>query len=182
MAIMAWLWAGSVLASPERYRLDGQASRIDFTVLLEDQPISGSMPIIGADVLVDFEDLGASKVSVTMQPARATTTLGFATDVMRQPSMLDTGQHPQAVFRSTNVTPIGNRARLTGDLTLRGVTRSVTLDGAIYRRRGSDPGDLSDLVLIFDGVVDRHAFGVSGFRALVDAQVGLRVLVAIVRE
>lgn len=176
------LVAGGALADPVRYRLDGTASRIEFTFDLEGIPLTGQVPITTAEVLVDFENLAQSSVSVTMHVARATTNIGFATEAMRLPSMLNTGLYPQAMFRSTRITRLGDGARLAGNLMLRGVTRPVVLEGAIFRRRGSDPGDLSDLVLIFEGAVDRHAFGASGYRHLVTETVGLRVLVAIVRE
>lgn len=43
--------------------------------------------------------------------------------------LLDTGRHPTAHFRSTRIDVLdGERARIHGDLTLRGTTREVVLD------------------------------------------------------
>src|SRR5690606_14079471 len=43
--------------------------------------------------------------------------------------LLDSGRHPDAVFRSTRVEALdGARARIHGELTLRGTTREVVLD------------------------------------------------------
>lgn len=181
-AMIFAVFASASMAEPVAYRLDGTASRIEFTFDLEGLPLSGRVPITTADVIVDFDNLAQSRVGVTMHVARATTRFGIATEAMRLPSMLNTAVYPMAQFHSRRVTRLGDGARLEGDLTLRGVTRPVTLEGAIFRRRGSLPGDLSDLVLIFEGTLDRHDFGASGYHHLVAEIVALRVLVAIVRE
>lgn len=50
-------------------------------------------------------------------------------DLANSTNFLDAGQHPAITFVSTSVEPSGERtARVTGDLTLKGVTRPVTLD------------------------------------------------------
>lgn len=43
--------------------------------------------------------------------------------------LLDSGRHPEAVFRSTRIEPLdAMRARIHGELTLRGTTREVVLE------------------------------------------------------
>lgn len=52
--------------------------------------------------------------------------------VLRGPDWLDTANHPEMTFRSISVTRTApNAAQISGELTLRGVTRPVTLD-AVY--------------------------------------------------
>jgi polyisoprenoid-binding protein YceI len=47
----------------------------------------------------------------------------------RNPDFLDVADHPTIVFEGTDATPTGPRTgTITGDLTLRGVTREVTFD------------------------------------------------------
>ena len=178
--VLMVLWAGVLGAEPLPYRLDNSASRIEFTFDLEGIPMTGQVPVTRADVMIDFDDVTQSQVDVTLHVARATARVGFATDAMRGNSILAPGLFPEARFQSRRVTPIGNGARIEGDLTLRGVTRPVILDGAIFRKRGSQPDDLRDLVLIFEGALDRNEFGASGYKHLVAPQVKLRILVAIV--
>jgi polyisoprenoid-binding protein YceI len=58
---------------------------------------------------------------------------------MRARDQLDVARFPTIRFRSTRVAPEGGRLRVTGELTIRGVTRevtfpaTVTLDGAVLR-------------------------------------------------
>lgn len=169
------------MADPVRYVLDAGASQVEFTFDADGLAIRGRVPVRQADVLVDFDDLRRSSVDVRLDVAQATTNVPFATEAMKGASVLAASQHPVARFVSQRVTPQGQGARLEGALTLRGVTRPVTLDGAIFRKRGSAAGDHSSLVLLFEGAVNRHDFGASGFPQLVGDRVALRVLVAIDR-
>ena len=67
--------------------------------------------------------------------------------------------HPEIAFRSTGVRAVDGRFELDGDLTLRGVTRPVTLevevDGA-----GEDPYGGTRLSLVGRGEVNRFDYGV----------------------
>lgn len=64
-------------------------------------------------------------------------------DAQIEKQFLDTVRYPQITFRSTKVEPTGpEAARVTGDLTLHGVTRPVTLEVTYnggYKAGGMDP-------------------------------------------
>jgi len=100
---------------------------------------------------------------------------------IKGPDLLATGQHPYARFVSTRVVPNGNGARITGDLTLKGVTRPITLD-AVFKRRADAPADNSELILEISGEVKRAAFEVVGFPQLVDDTIALRFMVHLIRD
>ncbi|MBU2607162.1 MAG: YceI family protein [Alphaproteobacteria bacterium] len=99
----------------------------------------------------------------------------FATELMG-PDWFDAEAFPQAVFRSTSVAMTGDtKAKVTGDLTLHGVTAPVTLDvtfnGAAYDRlRGADVAGFSAVTTI-----DRTVFGVSKFSGLVTDTVDIEI-------
>ncbi len=58
---------------------------------------------------------------------------------LRSPDFLDAERHPKLTFKSTKLEPLGgNRFRLEGDLTIRGLTRRVALD-ATFEGVGSSP-------------------------------------------
>ncbi|AEB11464.1 YceI family protein [Marinithermus hydrothermalis] len=51
---------------------------------------------------------------------------------LRSADFLDADNHPEIVFKSTQIEPLGNqRYRITGDLTIRGVTRPVTFEATL---------------------------------------------------
>jgi polyisoprenoid-binding protein YceI len=63
-------------------------------------------------------------------------------DAQIEKEFLDTAKYPQITFRSTKVEPSGETARVTGDLTLHGVTRPVVLEVTYnggYKASAMDP-------------------------------------------
>lgn len=63
-------------------------------------------------------------------------------DAQIEKEFLDTAKYPQITFKSTKVEPTGETARVTGDLTLHGVTRPVVLEVTYnggYKGGGMDP-------------------------------------------
>jgi polyisoprenoid-binding protein YceI len=57
---------------------------------------------------------------------------------LRSGDLLDVEDYPTIEFHSTRLEPLGERWKLEGDLTIRGVTRPVTLD-VIYEGAVVDP-------------------------------------------
>ena len=94
---------------------------------------------------------------------------------------LDTARHPLITFRSTRITGTLQTATVEGHLTLRGVTRPVTLTAGLYRQRGTEPRDLDHLTVLLTGQIDRHTFGASGFADLVGPLIDLRIVARIER-
>ncbi|QJD59393.1 YceI family protein [Pseudomonas sp. gcc21] len=87
----------------------------------------------------DQEKPEASKVNVTIDTASVDTNHAERDKHLRSDDFLDTSKHPQATFVSTNVEMTGDdTAKITGDLTLNGVTKPVVLD-ARFIGEGEDP-------------------------------------------
>jgi polyisoprenoid-binding protein YceI len=85
--------------------------------------------------------------------------------------VLDAATHPQMTFESTSVIRTGEAAEVTGDLTIRGITRPVTLLAEVFRPQGSAAGDLSRLTVRLTGRVNRSDFGATGWSDLVGDEV-----------
>jgi polyisoprenoid-binding protein YceI len=83
---------------------------------------------------------------------------------LRGPNFLDAGAHPQATFTSTAVKLTGERtAEVTGDFTLRGITKPLTLvvrfNGG-YGRQAFDPGG-ARIGFSATGAFNRSDFGMT---------------------
>jgi len=163
-------------AEPRDYMLEADESRVEFTYTLMGNAATGTMPIRQADLTIDFEVLERSSARVMLDAAATRTGAVFVTEALKGGSVLDTDTHPTVTFVSRSFAKAGNGARIAGDVTIRGVTRPLTLDAEIYRRRGSEPGDLSRLTVLLTGAIDRHDFGASGFPDMVAPEVGLRIV------
>lgn len=92
------------------------------TVRGQFQSVTGSL---------DFDPAHPEAASVTASIDANSITTGVADrdNHLRSADFLEVANHPTITFRSTRVEPLSeSRARLTGDLTIRGTTRPVTLD------------------------------------------------------
>ena len=70
-----------------------------------------------------------STVEVTIDAASIDTVHDVADEHLRDEHFLDIAHHPDITFRSTAVRHVGgDRWTVTGDLTIRGITRAITLD------------------------------------------------------
>lgn len=84
-------------------------------------------------------------------------------DALVEKEFLDAAGHPQITFKSTKVEPTGPRtAKITGDLTLRGVTKPVMLEATWnggYKPNAMDPG--GRVGFSAHGTFKRSDFGIS---------------------
>jgi polyisoprenoid-binding protein YceI len=168
-------------AAPVAYLLDVERSTVGFEVDFGSDRIKGSIPVSQAQVVIDFDRVANTSVSVTLDTTRAVANLPFATQAMRGPSVLDTAEYPTLSFRSRSVRAEGAGARVTGDITIRGQTRPIALDAQIYRQRGQAEGDLSRVSILLSGTVIRSDFGATGWSDLVGNEVVLDILVRVSR-
>lgn len=77
---------------------------------------------------------------------------------------LDSATHPTATFRSTAVERTGpNTARVTGDLTIRGVTHPITLDVAYRGSHAQHPMGMAVSLIGFSarGTFERSQYGLN---------------------
>lgn len=93
---------------------------------------------------------------------------------LKSADFLDVANHPQIMFRSRGVDQTGcNQYRVTGDLTIRGVTREATLETRFlgtwqtpFFEDGVDKGPVTRAGFVASTVINRHDFGVSWNSAL----------------
>src|SRR5437868_2789726 len=91
--------------------------------------------------VIDFDPAQAlqARVDVTIDPASIDTADAQRDGHLRSPDFFDVEKYPQAMFRSTKIEDLGgDHYRITGDLTVHGVTKSVVLD-SIFEGSAKDP-------------------------------------------
>lgn len=171
--------ATPALAEPRRYVLDRENSTVAFTYRMNGQALTGRMPVASADIMLDVDNPPNSQVSAEIDANRADAGPFYATEAMKSENVLDTTHYPLIRFRSDQVEGTVHRARVHGQLTVRDVTKPITLDTVLYRQRGTEEGDRSRLSILLTGEIDRRQFGAGGYPAIVDPVIRLQILTRI---
>ena len=76
---------------------------------------------------------------------------------LKSPEFFDVAQHPQITFSSQSPEVDGDQIRLNGDITIKGVTKPITLVGTVAEG-GEDPWGNERIGLELEGKVDRREF------------------------
>ncbi len=110
--------------------------------------------------IVVAEDPTQSTVEVVANAASVTTGTTDRDNHLRSPDFLDAENHPEIVFKSTSVTPNNDRWRLTGDLTVRGVTKPVAFT-LTFEGEAKDPYGNTKAAFTAVGDIDREMWGLT---------------------
>lgn len=178
-ATLAVVLAATAHAAPATYALEPDESRVGFETDFGPDRITGTFVVTRADLTVDFDKVANTTIAVTLDVSQATASFPFAAQAMKGPKVLDAAAFPEITFVSSAVRREGDGAKVDGALTIRGVTRQVTLNAAIYRQQGSAEGDLSQLTVQLTGAVNRSDYGAIGWNDMVGDQVRLDILARI---
>jgi polyisoprenoid-binding protein YceI len=117
-------------------------------------------------LVFDPEKPAASSVEVSIDPASIDTADAQRDGHLRSPDFFDVEKFPTASFKSTRIEDVGgDRYRVTGDLTLHGVTRPVVLN-ATYEGTGKDPWGGERAGFSATLTIDRKDFGLEWNKAL----------------
>ena len=126
--------------------------------------------------------LDKSQVSVTIDAASIDTNVALLDKMVKGSDMLDVERNPQIRFSSTRFERTGDaRGKLTGDLTIRGVTQPVTLD-VTFNGFGRDPLTKADtLGFTAEGRFSRSRFGLTTWYPAVGDEIHVLIQVEAAR-
>jgi polyisoprenoid-binding protein YceI len=148
------------------YKIDGAHSKVGFAVRhMMISTVRGSFATPTLDLSLDPNDLTKSSVKVTIDAASVNTGESARDGHLRSGDFFDVENHPSITFVSTSAKRKGDDLELTGDLTIRGVTRSVTLKGE-GQGPAKDPWGSNRFAFSLSGDIDREDFGLKWNQAL----------------
>jgi polyisoprenoid-binding protein YceI len=176
------LIAPPALARPVIYLMDPAASTVGFETDFGPDKITGDMPVDSATLRLDFDSVANSQIDVRLGAAAASASFPFAAQALKGPKVLDTATHPDIHFESTKINTTADGASVAGNLTIRGVTKPVTLAAVIWRQKGTEAGDLSRLTLRLTGRVNRSDYGATGWADMVGDEVRIIITARISRK
>ncbi len=159
------------------YKVEPYHTQVSFTLShFGFSHFSGFFSGASGTLQIDPARPAATKLDVTLPIQSVTTTVPKLNEELKGGQWFDAAQFPTATFTSTSITPTGKgSATITGNLTLHGVTRPVTLT-AHFVGGGVNPIDKA-YTIGFDatGTIRRSDFGVKAYVPLVGDEVELTI-------
>jgi polyisoprenoid-binding protein YceI len=145
-----------------KWNIDPVHSHIGFSVRhLMISKVRGHFQKWSGALLVDEEDLTKSKVEVSIEAASVDTKEPQRDDHLRSPDFFDAPNHPALTFESTGVARAGeDEYNVTGNLTIRGVSKPVTL-ATEFLGRNKDPWGGTRMGFSAKTSIDRRDFGLT---------------------
>ena len=127
---LALVLGGFSSAQAVEYRdVNRAASQISFTFQQFGQRVYGTFGEFEGTLAFDTQHPEVAHALLTIQLASIDAGSADANDQLQRPSWFDTATYPQGVYQSSGATALGdNHFKINGNLTLKGITRPVTVD------------------------------------------------------
>ncbi|MET0371494.1 MAG: YceI family protein [Sphingobium sp.] len=162
------------------YTVEGSHTQIVFAY--DHMGFTNNMGVIAmptGTLTLDPKAPAAAKVSVEVPIANLKTGIPALDEHLMKPEFFDSAKFPTATFVSTGVKAEGTGAEITGNLTIKGITKPVTLDAEFYgagTMRGKE-----NVGFIATGSIKRSDFGMGMAVPVVGDAVELKIIAAFVK-
>jgi polyisoprenoid-binding protein YceI len=153
------------IAKPVAYQIDpGHSATVFSWSHFGFSTPSANFSDIQGTINVDNEKPANSSVNVNIPVSSINTNVKALDDHIKTAEFFDAAKYPNITFKSTKVQALGkNKYKITGDLTVKGVTKPVVLD-AVLNKQGVHP--MTKLQTVgFNATTsfNRSAFGVGAY-------------------
>ncbi len=158
----AALAPGLAAAQPTTWNIDTSHSAVSFGVKhMMVSTVRGSFGTFSGSVTVEGNDPATAKVEAIVYVASIDTRDGKRDEHLRSADFFDVANHPTMTFRSKKVEKAGDGLRVTGDLTIRGVTKEIVLTVDELTQPVNDPWGNTRVGAHATTRLNRKDFGVS---------------------
>jgi polyisoprenoid-binding protein YceI len=167
------LWAAAItlvgaqaLADTTDWAIDPAHTHVGFTVPhMVVSEVDGEFKTFSGKVALDEKDPTKSQLDFSIDVASVNTDAPDRDKHLRSPDFFDAEKFPKITFTSKKITKAGKGYKVKGDLTIRGVTKEVTLDATLSEAIQNPWGKLVRAAHV-TGKVKRQDFGVSWNKSL----------------
>ena len=177
LATALLLAAGSATAAPVRYDLDPNHTRIDFswTHFGFSHPM-GRFDRFEGDFRFDPTDPTKSSVAVTIPVDSIDTGVAKLDAHLKTDEFFDVAKYPTATFKSTRTERSGEHGlKVSGDLTLHGVTKPVVLDVTVNKVGQHPMAGRAAAGFDASATIRRSDFGISNYVPNVSDEIRLSI-------
>jgi polyisoprenoid-binding protein YceI len=171
------LFAVSAFADPVTYKLDPHHT--DVIAQWNHFGFSNPSAHFGqADgtLVYDADDVAASSVQVTLPLSGLNAFVPDLTEHLLGADFFDSAKFPIATFKSTTVEAAGEgKLKVTGDLTIKGITRPVVLDVTLNKAAVHPMAQREAIGFDATATIKRSDFGINLYVPMVGDEVALRI-------
>ena len=165
--LIAAVLLAAVHASAATWTVDASHSSAQFSVRhMMVSTVRGEFAKVSGSVELDENNLAASRVEATIDVNSVDTREPKRDAHLKSPDFFDAANFPTATFKSTKVEKAGAGYKVTGDLTLRGVTKPVVMEVDALSPQIKDQGGNLRTGTSARFKVNRKDFGVNWSRTL----------------
>ncbi|MDT9754923.1 YceI family protein [Heyndrickxia coagulans] len=146
-----------------KWVVDYAHSAIDFTVKhMMISKVKGSFQNFEAELEADPQDLTDANISFIVDASSISTKNDDRDNHLRSADFLDVEQYPKITFVSKSVTKTGNNEyNVTGDLTIRGVTKEETFKATFEGISKNPMSGAETAAFSAEGTVKRSNYGLT---------------------
>jgi polyisoprenoid-binding protein YceI len=172
---LAAILAVPAFAATTTWTLDPMHTNAQFTVRhLGISNVQGEFTKISGTVQLDDQDITNSSVDATIDVNSVNTRVSRRDDDLKSEHFFDAAMYPTITFKSTKVEKSGDGLKVTGNLTIRGVTKEVVLNvtgptAPVKAMGGLRRGAAASLT------INRQDFGVSADPGMVGDQIAIQI-------
>lgn len=144
------------------FAVDASHSRVGFTVRhLGFSKVRGAFESFDGTIRLEGDDLSTLETEASIDVTTVNTGDAKRDEHLRSGDFFEVENHPTITFKSTGVKSVdGSKFVLVGDFTIRGVTRSIELEGE-FLGTATDPWGNEKIALEAHGSINRKDFGLN---------------------
>jgi len=178
----AFAFTACALAQAKTWQIDPNHSAAQFSVRhMGISTVRGAFTKVSGTATYDPADLGKTSIDATIDATSIDTRVERRDNDLRSPNFFDVAKYPILTFKSKRTEAAGpGKLKITGDLTIHGVTKEVTLDVDGPSAPVQDPRGSSHMGASASTRINRMDFGVNGASTVVGNDVPITIDVELV--
>jgi polyisoprenoid-binding protein YceI len=161
------LFAAPALAKPTTWEIDPAHTTVSFAVKhLMVSTVRGVFGKVAGKVVLDPDNLAASNLEATIDATTIDTREPKRDAHLKSPDFFDIAKFPTLTFKSKKIAKAGKGFKVTGDLTIHGVTKEVVLDVEPLSAPVKSPFGTTAVGTTATTTINREDFGLKWNKAL----------------
>jgi len=177
LAVIALMVGAPAAAQSTQWQLDPAHSSAQFAVRhMGISTVRGMFTKLSGTARYDPADSKNDSLEVTIETASVDSRVEMRDNDLRSDHFFDVQKYPTMTFRSTKVESAGtDKLKITGELTIRGITKPVTLDVDGPSKPVKDGQGRLHMGVSATATVNRTDFGMTGYQGIVGNEVTLTI-------